>query len=149
MGSADIRNQIGHCQSLLAQAQADQQAAQLKLDAVRAFQTRHTAARQDMENDLILRRSRLNGSTIDASRVKTMQGLSSGVTAVLDTGNVHLSRMNEQALRIASVIRQLEDEVRQHWVDVGRYQSQLGSLNNQLAAALAEEAKPTKPCRTR
>jgi len=141
MDSTVIRRRIRYYQGLLDETRENKRKIEEKLDNVRTFAARRQQTFTKMQEDLTSRRRYLTGSSIDASQVKTMKNLSQGMSDLLDQGNIHLSRMEEQRYQIGRVASNLEDSVSQYQSDENYYVDTLDDLKRELAIAEAEEAQ--------
>ena len=140
MTSAKIRQQIRYYTNLLEETREDRRTIEQNLSAVRTLAENRRKMYDQMNDDLAIRRNKLNGSSIDINRVRIMKNLSQGLEGLLSQGNIHLTRLAEQKYQIARAESDLEDRARACSIKERNYVNTIADLRRQLSTAEAEEA---------
>lgn len=140
MESTRIRQRIRYYTDLLDEVRANERTTEQYLSEVRTLAEKRNGLYTQMDNDLAMRRTKLNGSSIDVSRVKMMKNLSQGLDGLLNQGNVHLTRIADQKYQVARAESELEDRLRQYQINERNYVNTIADLKRQLTNAETQEA---------
>jgi chromosome segregation ATPase len=134
VSEAEIRQQIRHYEALLRQAHQCLADRRREREDLQTFRSRHEAATHRLLSDAQQRRAQLSETGLNESRVRVFAGYKKAMLGLLEQGDQHVKRSQDQHRQIVIAMERVEDEIEGARRDISRCENRLATLRAQLYA---------------